>query len=315
MRGYAVGEGGGELGLYTILDEECAVGEEGRELVLCAEGSLYELAEGGALALRVSLRISEGWTVEAVTPCPATEGMRVTVGSSPGEVRILLDGFPPNLGISEGDRSLLEIRLIRTLGDSPPGATLCKGEFYYMNPNSEICTRPVRLPEISTPNSDDIIFSEETTDKRDDMDLETSSAVTIGDDTQPPAESTAESDDMSDIDETAQQTTLPEEPVTTFPSVFMGCQETPVREGEYAVRFLFFGSTPVVCGEGGGVLEMEITQAFAVEEVVGKHTHRYEGDWAVCTFYGLRADRSYIFFIYTNEEVVSVCYRNGKYVF
>ncbi len=315
--GYAVEADGGELGLYMTADKESAVGERG--LILCAEGSLYESAEGGALALRVTLRLSEGWAVEEVTTCPATEGMTVTVGSRTGEVRILLDGYPPDLEAEAGDASLLRIRLIRTEGNSPLRATLANGEFYYIDPNSEIYARPVSLPKNSTPNSDDIFFSEETTEKRDDMISETTSEVMTGDDTRPPEKSTAESDDtpldMSGDMSDTQETTRAEEPVTAFPSVFVGCQETTVREGEYAVRFLFFGSTPVICGEGGGLLRMEITKAHAIEEDVGKKIRRHEGNWSVCTFYGLREDRSYSFLVYTDEKVVYIIYKNGKLCF
>ena len=310
VRGGAVASDRETLGLYLSEGEPV--------LYLCAEGSLYQSAQGGVLALRVTVLISEGWTLDSVVTCPSTEGMTVTVGGCQGEVCILLDGIPPDPGQEAGGGSLLELHLSRTEGSSPLSVTLCEGEFYYMDPHFEVCTRPVSLPELSTDPSDDIIFSQETTSKRDDIPPETGMDVTAGDDTRLSEESTTRENDMTA--DTACDTTCggeldPEGTASALRSIYMGCQETPVREGEYAVRFLFVGETPVVCGEGGGLLRMEITKASAVEETVGQTTRRHEGNWSVCTFYGLRADRSYVFLVYTGEKVVSVCYNNGKYFF
>ena len=325
VHGYAVESERGALEMY-LSEGAASAGEAERVLYLCAEGSLHEVALGGALALRVTLEISRGWTLESVTACPMAEGMTVTVGGREGTVRLLLDGIPPDLGPEAGDGSLLELRLTRAEGGSPLSITLCEGEFYYMDPVFGICTMPVFLPKLSTDPSDDIIFSGKATDKRDDISPENASDVTEGDDMPSPEESTTREDDITadgscgttcggSCGATCDEESLPAEPAPAVGSVYMGCQETPVREGEYAVRFLFVGETPVVCGEGGGLLRMEITKASAVEETVGQNTRRHEGNWSVCTFYGLRADRSYVFLVYTDEKVVSVCYNKGKYFF
>jgi hypothetical protein len=251
--------------------------------------------------------------MDAVVLCPAAEGMTVTAGGGFGEVCILLDGVPPDLGVEDGGTSLLELRLTRMTGERPLSVQLCKGEFYYTNPDFGICTRPVFLHNLSTGGSDDIFFPQESTGKSDDISSEPGAEATEGDDTHAPEESTVLEDDITCGGETVPAETVRGEAADALPSVYVGCQETPVRDGEYAVRFLFFGSTPVLCGEGGGVLRMEITKTPVVEEAVGKTVLRHEGDWSVCTFYGLRTDRSYTFLIYADEEVIYIGYHNGKY--
>ena len=100
-------------------------------------------------------------------------------------------------------------------------------------------------------------------------------------------------------------------PSDTRASVFVGCQESAVREGTYAVRFLFAGATPVVCAEGGGCLRAEITE---VPNPTGRsESDACAGDWSACTFRDLRAEGRYVFFVYTDHGTVRVLYENGRF--
>ncbi len=80
---------------------------------------------------------------------------------------------------------------------------------------------------------------------------------------------------------------------------YIGCRETAVWEGMYAAQFLFAGTegAPVICVEGGGVLTVRCERG----ESVG------------CTFYGLRAEGTYRFWIYDGSVVIEAVYENGMF--
>jgi hypothetical protein len=111
----------------------------------------------------------------------------------------------------------------------------------------------------------------------------------------------------------------PEEEDTTEPPFesdgqYVGCQETKVTAGEYAVRFLFHGSTPVFCAEGGGQLALEITAEGQICAWGEQESTVYEGDFSVCTFRGLRAEGRYVFRVFAYGAWVQVIYDGGRFL-
>jgi hypothetical protein len=95
---------------------------------------------------------------------------------------------------------------------------------------------------------------------------------------------------------------------------YIGCQETKVKAGEYAVRFLFQGATPVFCAEGGGQLAMEITAEGQICAWGEQESTVYEGDFFVCTFRGLRAEGRYVFRVFAHGAWVPVIYDGGRFL-
>ena len=278
---------------------------------ICADSSLYEISGGGAVGIIMTLELSSGWAFgEAVLPKEfpdETEGMTVTARADEygDTLNILLDGTPP--ATDEKD----EVRLVKVNLKSLADVTSLsiglsvKGGIYYTRGNGEICTQPVKvmgyIPDpVGTEDSDENL--QESTGEEDD------STATI--ETMIPQVS----DSVSEHDterETCIETNVEDEPPVPF--VYVGCQETPVTEGEYSVRLLFFGDLPAVLVEGGGYLTVEIENTHLVEAYVGGETRRYQGDWLLCTFHGLREDREYTFSIPSAQGEVNISYRDGRF--
>ncbi len=103
------------------------------------------------------------------------------------------------------------------------------------------------------------------------------------------------------------------------PLIYLGCQETQVREGEYAVRLLFSGDRcPAIFVEGGGAICVDISRLTEVEIWDGEAcltvVSQTEEGFLACTFRHLRRDRTYTFHIISEEETLAVCYKDGEYV-
>ncbi len=102
------------------------------------------------------------------------------------------------------------------------------------------------------------------------------------------------------------------------PVTYLGCQETPVRDGYYSVRFLFYGSScPSIQVQGGGVLYETVTHPDRVD--MWKDGNEYffypdhKKDITVCTFRGLMDSREYKFLIQTENSDIMIMYTYGKY--
>lgn len=278
-----------------------------RVVYVCGDVSLYEAGGGGVVALLMGLELSAGWSVNEVTPLEGAEGMTVTVTVSEagGGVRVLLDGLPPEADRWDGNGlvRLLRVTAVQIAEGASFGIRMCGIDgFYYIDSGGEICSVPVGEECLSTENTDDMTRdvtdpteNRETTGKSDDIMLETTTnsvqATTIS------SETATEPEDDTDTKKDRPR------------SVYIGCQETPAEKGEYAVRFLFLGETPVVCAEGGGLLSVEV----AGVDVVEADGRCYRGDWSLCTFRGLRAEGDYVFWIYTEQGVVRVSYTAGRF--
>lgn len=288
---------------------------------ICASMPLHAISGGRAVALRMDVEGSKGWSFGEVTVCEGAEGMVVTAGLYEDRLRILLDGVPPTVDPCEegGSIQLLRISVCPEGGTEDPvrmALSLPDGVIYSMGEGDDVCTLPVLVESRDDITSD--IFSDdieipteppqETTGKSDDMVPETHPQGT-----KPPVSAAEPSTETMQAGETATDTAAAEGlelPVSRY----VGCQETPVKDGLYAVRFLFYGETPVVCIRGGGYLQMEITHPRTVEVFRDGRAEAYDGDWSVCTIRGLRREGIYLFRVYTEGECVDILYRNGQFV-
>lgn len=335
MRGGAFGRGDA-FGLY-VDNRHTADGEEAAVYV-CAEAPLAACGrEGGeiAVALQFSLCISEGWSFGDVMPCEGAEGMTVTVGRGGDSLRLLIDGRAIGRaggGAAETDRGsasapvrLLRITVVPKHTDAAPCLVrlVDGGSLYYMEGSREASSMSIFEMETSTGESDDIVsgtgVSEEVpvvTDPETEADTvfhETVSEESIleTEEEPPPEPQTSESEDASGSE--SEREPEPDAPGGMPFSEFVGCQETAVRDGEYAVRFLFFGSAPVVCTEGGGCLRAEVQGADSIQAWSEGASEEYTGGWTVCIFRGLRAEGRYTFFVYTECGVIRVRYADGRF--
>ena len=243
----------------------------------------YGLTAGDPGALLLCVEAPEGWLIGEITEGYGAEGMTLTHGELPAEeVRILLDGAASK----EADGAILWVRMKKN-HENPPkqggyvGVTGGEGDpvtLFVLRENgyTEKIDVTVRMDTGGWSEDTDIASDEETT----------------AEPMRPPAESAPP---------------LQEDPIPTpLPSVFLGCRETAVTEGSFAAQFLFRGErgyTPVICMEGGGALSATSGTVQTGGEA-----------WSACTFYGLRGDRTYVFFVGTDTGWVRVTYENGAFV-
>jgi hypothetical protein len=312
-----------ENGFSIYADASQVTEEGGGILYICAQAH-SQGGRGGkgvlAVALQFSLEVSEGWGFGEVTACGWAEGMTVTVGQDGSSLHILIDGYVEDNAVETGDgddgvpsRCFLQIELIPL--SAHPGDRRVQMEaggcLYYMDAKYEIDSLPLRWEESSTAERDDIF-----TETPFDTSIDPPETQTEGE-----AESdSAESDSAeSDSAESASTESSPETGDSTEPPFesdgqYIGCQETKVTAGEYAVRFLFHGATPVFCAEGGGRLALEITAEHSICARGEQGDAVYEGDFSVCTFRGLRAEGRYVFRVFAHGTWVQVIYDGGRFL-
>ena len=243
--------------------------------------SFYEISEGGAVALYLALVLWEGWYLAEARLCEGGEGMHLTVGEDGNEVRILMDGVPSE---DEDSLQILELFLKKEPGSKQPfGMEISREKeagLYYMGENGKICICVVSIQED---------WNGETLNTQEDDTTHTEMPIA-----------------------TEEESEKEQEPVDAEDWTYVGCQETCVKEGEYAVRFLFVGRTgepPVVCVRGGGFLRMESGEVSELSEA-GRVC---KGSWSVCTFRGLREEREYVFLVYAEQGIIRVTYAKGQF--
>ena len=279
---FGVAAMGMETGSPTL-----TVRREGEDLwSLWVTPRLYRLTSGEPAALLLRVAAPDGWMVVEITAGYGAEGMILTHGDLPAEeVKILLDG---RLSM-EADGAFLWVRMEKN-NENPPkqggymdvtGGERGKVSLFVLQNDGRVeeITMAVRMDPSGWNEDTEAASYEETT------------AESI----QTPAET-----------ETEAEPPVYEDPVITpLPSVFVGCRETEVTEGGFAVQFLFKGRkghTPVICMEGGGMLS------------AASGTVRMKGEtWHTCTFFGLRDDRVYVFLVGTDTGWVKVTYAGGKF--
>lgn len=325
-------DGGEEVWVYAVFEEN-GIGEEYGYIGISQ--NLYDLTEGNALAVRLSITVSEGWRIDGVKGTASTAGMQVTVGFSADNRRaqVLLDGYPSEE--KEGEVCLLlGVKLARTGEENLPCALTVgagksgEGVLYYLDSSGEMSTVPLYFatPAAGTESAEtraqEEISEEDTRMTGGDASDETAALPSI-----PHGGA-----DSTETEPTESQAEPPPKPTEGRATYFVGCQETPAREGVYAVRFLFYGReayTPVLCLRGGGQLTLTVTASDSVRAEVGSGTLRYDAPvraafdgetdtaglcWYVCTFSGLAETGEYVFSVGTDEGEIRAVYRDGAFV-
>ena len=264
---------------------------------ICLDPCLSEIGDGGAVAFSVTLTLSEGWSWGEIAPTEGAAGMICTVGdvSEDGRtVKILLDGYPEG-----GSRRLLRMETKGSLTAKPLEVKITEADgIYYRSGSGDIKKIPLSAEDFSTGKEDDTTAAERETN--------------------PPPPPGEEGETTSPNRETEEASPPPSMPPPSCPSAltgFAGCQETPVTDGFFSVRFLFYrpspgkmpgkmpGDTPVVCFGRGGVLQAD-TAEISMDE----------GDFTALTFRGLCEEGEYTFLVYTEEGVVEVLYGGGRFL-
>jgi hypothetical protein len=311
-------------GIILCVDDTRVTDEGGGILYICAQAH-SQGGRGGkgvlAVALQFSLEVSEGWGFGEVTAWGWAEDMTVTVGRDGSRLHILIDGYVEDTLGETGDgdegvpsRCFLQIELIPL--SAHPGDRRVQMEaggcLYYIDEKYEIDSLPIGWEESSTGLGDDI-FTETPFDTSTDPSETQTEAVSESHPVETAESSSAESSSAETAESSfAEWDTA--EPPPVVEGQYIGCQETKVKAGEYAVRFLFQGATPVFCAEGGGRLSLEITAEGQICAWGEQESTVYEGDFFVCTFRGLRAEGRYVFRVFAYGTWVQVIYDGGRFL-
>lgn len=108
-------------------------------------------------------------------------------------------------------------------------------------------------------------------------------------------------------------------------ALYVGCQETPVHQGRYIVRFLFYmkskeetAAVYLASATGAGQIRMYTEVASAVTEWC-QNTPRYHptadgGRWLVYTFEGLSDKKKYVFQTAGAKVDAMILYVGGKWI-
>ncbi len=308
------------------------VANEGMALMLCAEPvetgegravfavslsrAAVEVSAGDAVAVRLTAEVPRGWSVVGVTAAEGAVGLTVTVGvprqdggSDGRAVAVLLDGYPTT---EEGHMAgrLVYITMERTAGDARAALRLtfgggAEGWLYVRRTTGDIET--VRLYAAGTEWTQVVTESDTLgTDTVDGTGCERESTTET-------ATAATETEASSKID-VMTGTVVEAGGTEGGAGAFLGCRETAVRAGTFAVQLLFeVGAVDaaVVCVEGGGVLSLECHTVASVADGMGE---REPPLWRAYTYRGLLAEGQYRFWVYTDRAVVEIRYHNGRFV-
>ena len=258
----------------------------------CASSDISGIGIQSTIALLLHFEMTEGWEITSVYGMGMGSDLTVTVGKD----TLLLDGTLKYMDENMDSIYLLCIEASRSskiAGDCEIRLKNGKDHFiYYTDVKNGICKIPYTVCSYEIGNDTEKTDTAASTDQ-------------------------SESSTDEEISETAESL----ESQTILKPVYVGCQETSVRDGRFSVRFLFFSDgapvTPVICMKGGGVLFMEISNPSSIDSWNGSELSFYESiepyGWYVCTFRNLSVDRIYDFWVYTENGAVCVQYENGRY--
>ncbi len=255
---------------------EVYVDQVGEDFVVHADG-ITDLSEGHVVALCLIIEAEEA--IGAVVADVAD--MTVTTGRvSDRCVRVLIDGVP------RGDT------LCRVKASGQVDIQMTDNRIYIYG-DTGVVTETIACRQESGESTDTALHTidsictgvfeptEETTEARGE-----------GKDTLIPEGTSCDAAD--EREETSEVSLEADE----YEVRYIGCRESRVEDGLYAVQFLFDGrEVPVICVEGGGVLTVEQTA----------------GAWSICTFRGLRQTGKYRFYIYDSGGIICVLYENGSF--
>ena len=263
-------------------------------------GDIYGLTGDCPAAILLEVNAPEGRRWQDVSVGEGAEGMTLTHGELEGKtVKILLDGVFP-----EGSES----PLLWLWPDSPFGqgeGITVTGEgggepvLYVLGDGGHVERIPLSVVwEEREPETDGETPETETGGA---SETETGGASETTD-----IHDGAESDTVLDL---VCPPPLDADPPPT--ATFLGCRETGIVGGTYAVQLLFGGEgegTPVLCMEGGGLLYVSCGTMDGLDGARGREASRF------CMLQGLLADRRYVFWVGTEEGFVTVTYEGGRFM-
>ena len=287
----AAAEGEGEAEVWTQEEAEGV-------WAVCLSRQLSDLSDGRVCALLLTLELEGGMTLNCAEVGEGAAGMGLTVGSAKKEgektrVTLLLDGIPRR---SEGGGGEPILRVfvacgeaLRTENGSAQGGYMGvtpknTGNFglYCLEEDGMTVFIPLRVRAFEA-ETEDVMDSEETEDR--------------------------------EIPTQEGQEVETEEKPAGGGARFVGCRETEPVDGYFSVQLLFYGrDTPVICGEGGGVLSMETNELGADSLWAGEAYIYEDGNRTVCTFRGLSCGRRYVFWIYEEGRLIRAVYEYGRFV-
>lgn len=271
----------GMLGMTDAGDERPTISLEkkGDSWEIHLSVGILKLTRGEAMALLLEVEVPDGWELEAVEKAEGAEELSLTVGTGEGVLTLLLDGFP-----REDGEVLITLRFHVT-EEGKPTVTAEDGVviLYCLGEDGSIRRIPLLIQENVEDTAEEGTMVSETVSQE--ADTEQPSVEPPSTEQDIPMETAADDPSMDEI---------------PTRSPLFGCQETPVHNGLYAVRFwIFEGDTAVICSEGGGVLLLEVTG---------------EGKWNHVTFRGLRRKGKYVFLVYSSEGIVKAVYEDGMFI-
>lgn len=266
---------------------------------LSLSADLFKLTAGDPIVLLAEITAPEGWTIREITEGPGAERLILTHGALPAkEVKILLDGRADE----DSEGVILWVKTEKnTQNPSKQG-----GYMGVTGVDSENLTLYIGRGD----GHAEVIPVGVEVDPRGWIE-ETQGGSTESTPEEGASEAPWES--MTEILPDREETLSSSHEGSECESdpqlpVFLGCRETEVREGTFAVQFLFVGeAAPVICMEGGGVIYAE---SRVYSGALGEET------WSICTFRGLSAQRRYVFLVADgrgNESVPAV-YDGGSFM-
>ena len=277
--------------------------DEGHVLYLYASSALQDTVEDGIMAVRLCFSLQDGWKIDSAQGICEGKAINVTVG----EGCVLLDGVLETEKYASDNEfvCLLRMEVTQAEGDKPVQIQWNPDErdlLYVKGRDQQVSVHRFNCIESPHPPLETESYPPEPPSE--------GSTIPEGEET----DTQKEENTRAETEEIQTDTLETEESTVTY----LGCQETPVKEGQYAVRFLFYGSfCPMIYVWGGGVICASVTHPDRVD--MWKNGEQLffvperENRLTVCTFRGLSADGVYEFLITTGEGEHSIAYTYGEY--
>lgn len=307
------------------------------------------VASAVAIAVSLVLETAPGQRVTHLATAPAAAGLVLTAGAYGGTdtaLPVLLDGTVSlhttsavTAETTDGTSAspdplllpLLHVTLSPGLGTDPETApsasdtarsvplTIHTGQLYCLREDTTITAIPLdNAPPLSVPDTD----TPDPTPPETDPGAETRPSPDTSWGSPPETGTLPEALPVPDPPAAVRPGDSAPAEILSLPT-YLGCQETPIRGGAYAVRFLFrpaggvapYDEPPVVC-EGGGALTLEIshTRRVTAHTPAGMVAYQADEGFLVCTYRHLLPGRTYRFTLYTATGPIEVGYRDGAMV-
>ncbi len=274
---------------------------------------LDRLTKGRVMALLLTLEVPDGVRIRELQVCGSARSLRLTVGEAvENRIAVLLDGYA-----AEGDGEAENGAILKVYTDGSGGymgVTAGKyGELaiYCLGEDGQCVKIPVEISTNTPEESGESLT--ETRENESDGEGETEEAESR-------VESSLRTEGETEWTTEIGAEERPEgKPAVQERNRFVGCRETLPKNGSFSVQLLFYGTgweTPAVCIEGGGTVTLRVEYGLDLKpdgerELLEKYG---EGNWSICTFAGLSAERTYVFLIFTHGKTVRAVYENGIFM-